>query len=672
MDNPAESRSDSSADNKKSSQNPHLSDEQLLLALDGELLAREAAQVRVHLQACWSCRASSEQIEEAIADVVKYRDHLTKPFLPLSPNGRAIFVARLEQLARSVGRPSLWGRVVGLFQASRAFSQSLAPRSVWISGLVMASLVFLLFTRSWEVSKVSASQFLENAQVSETRALHSVAKPVVYQKVRIRIGNQAVTQTTYRDPDGKRQRNYLVSTGGSGKVVDQGGLPGQREKTPQSPHPSNDDEIQEVFLSTPFNWQDPLSPASYTDWHNSLSEKQDEVSVANNGLVTLTTTTSNGPISEVRLTVRIPDFHPIAENLRLQDTRHVEVDELAWEILPMEAIDPAIFAAQPIPSPELAHRAILAPPPSGPTDTELAESELQARIAIHAVGADLGEQIELGRDTQSDQRSVLVQGIVSTPERKKSLLAVLHGIRHVELRLQTVEEAMTQQNQVTSNKREGAPAEIVPQAPAPANRIVVETQDAAKDKTPALVIVGGPGLEEQLIRLYPKVEDRAAFINEAVELGQEAVAQAWALRRLRDRYAPYTVAELSRGSKQTLELLIRDHVSVLRQQVDELRNMVSPLVPNEPMAEVPPPQMPDAPMPPETPVTNWRYAFTEVFPEVQRVQENVADLLAGSGEAASETQALVYDLQLALAKLQVQLPTLYQDVSGPFLSGSKE
>jgi hypothetical protein len=51
------------------------------------------------------------------------------------------------------------------------------------------------------------------------------------------------------------------------------------------------------------------------------------------------------------------------------------------------------------------------------------------------------------------------------------------------------------------------------------------------------------------------------------------------------------------------------------------------------------------------------------------VQKNVADLLAGSGEAPSDTQALIHDLQLTLAKLQAQLPVFYQDVSGPFLSG---
>ena len=668
MDNPAESRSDSSADSKKCNQSPHLTDEQLLLALDGELSARESARVEGHLEACWSCRAHSEQIEEAIADVVEYRYRLTKPFLPLSPGGRAIFVAQLQQLGRSVGRPSLWCRILGSIRALWAVSQGVAPRYLWISGLVMATFATFFLTRLGEVPNVSASQLLENAEVSEVRSVHSVAKPVVYQKLRIRIGSQTVTRTIYRDPERMRQRDHLDQTSGGGEVINRGRSPGGRKNQPQSIH-SAKDEIQLTFLAARLNWQDPLSPASYRDWRNSLSEKRDAVSIADNSFLTLTTTTPEGPIAEARLTVRTSDFHPVSENLRLQDTRQVEVDELAWEVLPMDAINPAIFAPESMLPPELIRPANLAPPPQLPTDADLTESELQARVAIHAERADLGEQIELDRDTRSGQRSVLIRGIVSTSERKNRLLSVLRGIPHVELQVQTVEEAATQQNQVTADRPQGGAARIAQEAPARENRIAFESVAADGQRTPAGVVAVGPVLEEQLAELYPKVEDRAAFINGAVELVQEAMAQAWALRRLRDRYAPDTVAELSRGSKQTLELLIRDHVSMLRQQVDEARNMVSPLVPSEPVAEVPPTQMVDAL--PAAPVGDWRYALTEIFPEVQRVQENVAALLAGSGEAATEKQSLLRDLHLALAKLKAQLPMLYQQVSGAFLSEPK-
>src|ERR1700736_1123768 len=156
MDKAAESRSASSAGNKKSDENPHLSDEKLLFALDGELAASESAQVKSHLQACWSCRARSEQIEEAIASVVEYRDLLATSFGPISTGGRAEFVSQLRQLAQSAGSPTLRSRVVGTLRALQAFSKGALPRHAAISGLVMAILLLVLFARPWEVRKVSA------------------------------------------------------------------------------------------------------------------------------------------------------------------------------------------------------------------------------------------------------------------------------------------------------------------------------------------------------------------------------------------------------------------------------------------------------------------------------------------------------------------------------------
>src|SRR6202790_3955101 len=453
MNKAADNRSESAAGNKKSDQNPHLSDEKLLFALDGELAAGESAQVKIHLQACWSCRARSEQIEEAIASVVEYRDLLATSFGPISAGGRARFVTQLHQLSRSVGSPTLRSRVVGTLRALQGFSQGAFPRHAGISGLGMATLLLLLLARpSWEVGKVSANQVLENAQVSEVRVLHSVTRPVVYQKLSIRIGDEAVTRTIYRDLEGARQTDPVDVSGRTGDFSNGVASPRQPQKRAESMQSARN-EIEQTFLQAHLNWQAPLSAETYKDWHNNLDEKHDQVSLSGNNLLTLTTTTDEGPIAEARLTLRTPDFHPIAAILLLHDARQVEVTELVWHVLPLEAVDPAIFSTEPIKPLDGARSANLVPPPSSPTDAELAESEPQARVAIHAEGADLGEQIELDRDLpasrpSSSGRSVVVRGIVSTLERKNSLLAALLGIPHVQLRLQTVEEAATQQNGV--------------------------------------------------------------------------------------------------------------------------------------------------------------------------------------------------------------------------------
>src|SRR6266853_2271524 len=669
----ADNRSESAAANKKSDKNPHLSDEKLLFALDGELAADESAQVRNHLQACWSCRARSEQIEEAIASVVEYRDLLATSFGPISTSGRAKFVMQLQQLSRSVGNPTLKSRIVGTLRTLQAFSKGALPRQAAISGLVMATLLLLFFARPWKVRNVSANQLLEKAQVSEVRALHSVTRPVVYQKLSIRIGDEAVTRTIYRDLEGVRQTDRVDVSGRTGEPSKGVGSPAELQKRSESMQSARN-EIEQTFLQAHLNWQDPLSAETYKDWHNNLDEKHDQVSLTGNDLVTLTTITDEGPIAEARLTFRTPDFHYIAAILLLHDARQVEVTELGWNVFPLEAVDPAIFSTEPMRPLEVAHSVNLVPPPSSPTDAELAESELQARIAIHAEGADLGEQIELDRDvpaprSSSRERSVVVRGIVSTLERKNGLLAGLQGIPHVQLRLQTVEEAATQQNAVAADQTVGLENQVTQEALVLESRVASASVEARPNEPPASAFKSRQALEQQLEERYPKAEDRSAFINGVVELVQDALAQAWALRRLRDHYGPETVAQLSRGSRQTLELLIRDHVLVLRQNVDEARDMVATIVSPEPAAEVPGPSNVNASMFSTAPVNDWRYNVTELFPEVQVVNENIAALLGESGRTTSEGQTLVHDLQLTLAKLYAQLPELYQHVSGPFLSG---
>jgi uncharacterized phage infection (PIP) family protein YhgE len=103
--------------------------------------------------------------------------------------------------------------------------------------------------------------------------------------------------------------------------------------------------------------------------------------------------------------------------------------------------------------------------------------------------------------------------------------------------------------------------------------------------------------------------------------------------------------------------------------MDEARDMVATLVSPDPSADVPGRSNLDVPPSASAPVNDWRDNVTEIFPEVQEVNENIAALLAESGRTTAEGQTLVRDLQLTLAKLQAQLPVLYQHVSGPFLSG---
>jgi hypothetical protein len=77
----------------------HLSDQELLLAADGELATRRAAQVSTHLAACWDCRARRAEIEGTIADFARAHRQTLDPQLPPIDGPRALLRAQLAELA---------------------------------------------------------------------------------------------------------------------------------------------------------------------------------------------------------------------------------------------------------------------------------------------------------------------------------------------------------------------------------------------------------------------------------------------------------------------------------------------------------------------------------------------------------------------------------------------
>jgi len=95
----------------------HLSDQEMLLAADGELSARRATEIRAHLASCWSCRARMGELEGAIADFARaYRETLD-PQLPSISGPRALLGARLAELV-SQGETSSWRRFLGFFSVT--------------------------------------------------------------------------------------------------------------------------------------------------------------------------------------------------------------------------------------------------------------------------------------------------------------------------------------------------------------------------------------------------------------------------------------------------------------------------------------------------------------------------------------------------------------------------
>ncbi|MGJ5819874.1 anti-sigma factor family protein [Paludibaculum fermentans] len=87
----------------------HISEEELLLAMDGELDAPRAAQVHSHLLHCWDCRARRTRLEQSIAG---YMDlHRSAQPLPIPPiEGPAAKLRASLRLETPPSTPQSWWR----------------------------------------------------------------------------------------------------------------------------------------------------------------------------------------------------------------------------------------------------------------------------------------------------------------------------------------------------------------------------------------------------------------------------------------------------------------------------------------------------------------------------------------------------------------------------------
>jgi hypothetical protein len=93
-------------------ENVHLSDQDLIMAADGELPSRRNAQIAAHLDACWSCRERMGSIEAAISGFVRARNHELNDSVPSSAGPRALLRARLAEVsAAKTTRPRVIGRL---------------------------------------------------------------------------------------------------------------------------------------------------------------------------------------------------------------------------------------------------------------------------------------------------------------------------------------------------------------------------------------------------------------------------------------------------------------------------------------------------------------------------------------------------------------------------------
>ncbi len=653
-------------------------DGELLAYLDGELAPERQAEIRQLLESDWKLRVRLAELERDIETYVKatqqqpqgelpsFEDvwggvarRLNEPLEPLPVEAEQR--SRLEEETSLSARFQIWSDALNWSDAWLR-SPVLLRWSVAVMGsLVMAGFIFwVLFSE--RLGAVSAEELIQRAAQSETAQMKRVTEPVVYRRIQVKRADasESVTWESWREA-GRNQFRQRVSDRHGWRFIN-ANENGANENEKAAPPIIA--EIEAVFRVNHLDMQRPLSAAAFAEWRKITrlkSETVTEVALPGNKLpgnkledeLKLTAIAQEpyalNAIIEATLTVRKTDWHTVALRLKVQgenEVREYELSETAYEVLPLHAL--TVFAdLVPTPSPALAiiAAASRATSPSiiakaspsvkpPPTEAEVKEAEVAALYALHQAQADLGEQIEVVREAG---QGVIVRGLVETPERKQQLTEALRDLLLVAARIQTVEEA-ARQAAITQPSRAPVSEPAPPAAPGTS---------------------GANAFEQRLARYFaerepsPKSNDQrnvnlkiAQLSNEVVTESSAAMWEAWALRRLLERFAAEKENELSPAARQRIEEMTANHIARLKTQNRQLRARLEPV-----LLSIAGGKTPAAPAPVES--TKQAQALL-VFRAVEQVLQMTDRLFGGAASAATPEEAARQLLE-SLARLDQAL-----------------
>lgn len=534
---------------------PHPAEEQLLRYVDGELPPKEAAAVRSHLEACWGCRTQLEEFQEGIGDYVRYHDAL-KTELPAPPLPWADLRRRMDAEDRALASAAV-----------RTTPFARAPRK-WLSAAAAVLLACLAFYRFGTTPKVSAAVLLQKA-VAAQRSFADGPR-----QVRVRTRARSFT----------RPAVYVRDAGS--------------------------DSLAGLFASANYSWNEPLSARAYASWRDQLSEKRDEVETLGDGgstLYRIRTKTPAGSLAEATITLRAQDLAPVRGTFQFRGSEWVEITEAPAPALTPEPAAPAHEVASALPAAERE------PAVSAPLRAPGPSEELEALAALHEIGADLGEPLEL---TRTD-RGLVVTGTGIDPQRQEQVRASLARVPEVQMRFR-------EPRPMNANESSAAPLSVAVRPSA----FEAELEKAA----------GGRVAFEKLA-------------NRALDLSEAAMARAHALTNLARRFPASEESRLSQSDRDLLAGIRGEHAEALAGSAAELAGMLNPAL-TELGAAAGSTQE-------EALAGDWQDAAGQAFTATQKVDRLMSALLAGANAGLAPSE-VPQQLATALRRFQA-LSAAYRD-----------
>ncbi len=324
----------------------------------------------------------------------------------------------------------------------------------------------------------------------------------------------------------------------------------------------------------PSFWTAPLTAEGFANWRDSALTKEDKV-IRSGEFWTLETTASGDAIKEARLVMRANDYHPVEQHIRFADDRQLDFEELSFDIRPQQISGPSQEA--PIIAQSEAPKTSESVPE---TAVNLNDTELAVRYLMFLNHWDLDEDLQISRSPSQ----VLVGGTASSAEQAGQMQTSLGKLPNVRVSIEPPAAGL---------KQEAGPSSV---------------------RTTSATSV--PLLRDLLDRSFVSTDERRAFVDRSLTASDDALARAWALKRLSDRYSPREEALLTDESRGHLQEMLHAHLGQLNVANNDLDALIE-LLPNSAVSE------PSATL-------GWHAVIASLFNAVQQQDSLISALVVGT------------------------------------------
>jgi hypothetical protein len=368
------------------------------------------------------------------------------------------------------------------------------------------------------------------------------------------------------------------------------------------------------FEAAHYDSQDPLSARAFQAWRDAQAVKTDEVSTipgsqAGGESYRIRTLAPTGDVASATLTVRAADLDPVEGKLEFRDQDWIEFTELTEPTAVGDGTAVARNVEVPVRPSVPSGTAAFAPRASASIS-----DELQVLSALHQIGADLGDPIEVKR---SGGR-VLVSGVGVPAQRQQQIHNMLDSLPNVSVYFAN-------------------PAAV--SSGAPATSEAAAAADSARS---------APASRIQT-RLEQQLGGRAEFerfSSQIIDANEAAMSRAYALRGLAQRFPASAEAELNAADRRELRAMAAEHSAALAAQIAGIQRVLNPVLSS---LGAPAPARPAA-----ATAGAWQPAAEDLFRASRRV-EVLLSLLLGVAPAQGSANEVPAQLVNAVSELRADL-----------------